>query len=58
MNGQEIEAKFYVNNSTKIEMRLLELKAHLIHKRVHETNLRFDTPDQKLRGKGQVLRLR
>ena len=58
MNGQEIEAKFYVNNLSKIEVRLQELEARLIQARVHEKNLRFDTPDQSLRKEGRVLRLR
>ena len=58
MDGQEIEAKFYINNLPKIEARLQELEAHLIQIRVHEKNLRFDTPDQGLRKAGRVLRLR
>ena len=58
MNGQETEAKFYIKNFPKMEARLQELKAHLIQTRVHEKNLRFDTPDQSLRKEGRVLRLR
>jgi adenylate cyclase class 2 len=58
MNGQEIEAKFYIDNLSKIEARLHELKAHLIQARVYEKNLRFDTPDQSLRKESRVLRLR
>jgi adenylate cyclase class 2 len=58
MNEQEIEAKFYINNLSKIEARLQFLKAHLIKTRVHEKNLRVDTPDQSLRKEGRVLRLR
>ena len=58
MNGQEIEAKFYINNLPKIEARLQQLEARLIQARVHEKNLRFDTPDQSLRREGRVLRLR
>jgi adenylate cyclase, class 2 len=58
MNGQEIEAKFHVKDLAKIGARLRELKAELIQPRVHETNLRFDTPDGKLRREGRVLRLR
>ena len=58
MNGQEIEAKFYINNLSKIEARLQELEARLIQARMHEKNLRFDTPDQSLRREGRVLRLR
>jgi adenylate cyclase class 2 len=58
MNGQEIEAKFHVKDLAKIGARLRELKSELIQPRVHETNLRFDTPDGKLRREGRVLRLR
>lgn len=58
MNGQETEVKFYVSGLAKIEARLSELGAHLVQERVHETNLRFDTPDRSLRKEGKVLRLR
>lgn len=58
MNGQETEIKFYVGNLPRIETRLVELGAHLFQARVHETNLRFDTPDRALQQKGKVLRLR
>ncbi len=58
MNGQETEIKFYVGNLPRIEARLVELGAHLIQARVHETNLRFDTPGRTLRQEGKVLRLR
>ena len=58
MNGQEIEAKFHVQNLRKIELRLLELKTQLIQPRVHEVNLRFDRPDGELRNSFRVLRLR
>ncbi len=58
MNGQEIEAKFHVQNLRKIELRLLELKAQLIQPRIHEVNLRFDRPDGELRNSFRVLRLR
>lgn len=57
MNGQETEIKFYVGNLPRIEARLVELGAHLIQARVHETNLRFNTP-QLCRQEGKVLRLR
>ena len=58
MNGQETEVKFYVNDLSRIEMRLHELKAHLIQARVHEVNLRFDNPNGDLRKEFKVLRLR
>ena len=58
MNGQETEAKFYVQNLRKIELRLQELKAQLIQPRIHETNLRFDNANNDLRSSFRVLRLR
>jgi adenylate cyclase class 2 len=58
MSGQEIEAKFYVRDLAGIEMRLRELKAHLIQPRVHEKNIRFDMPMHKLSNEGRALRLR
>ncbi|WKZ38018.1 MAG: class IV adenylate cyclase [Anaerolineales bacterium] len=57
-NGRETEVKFYVRDLKKIEVRLLELKAHLIQPRVHEINLRFDNPSGDLRRQFKVLRLR
>jgi adenylate cyclase class 2 len=58
MNGHEIEAKFFVRNLRKIELRLQELKAQLIQPRVHEVNLRFDDANNDLRSSCRVLRLR
>ena len=58
MSEQEIEVKLYVRDLKKIELRLHDLKAQLIQPRVHEINFRYDLPDESLRAKGQVLRLR
>lgn len=58
MAGHETEVKFFVKDLGRVEMRLHELKAHLIQPRVHETNLRFDTPGAELRKERKVLRLR
>ncbi len=58
MNGQETEVKFFVKDLERVEMRLRELKAHLIQARVHEVNLRFDNPKGDLRREFKVLRLR
>lgn len=58
MNGQETEVKFFVQDLSRIEMRLRELKAHLIQPRVHEVNLRFDNSNGDLRRELKVLRLR
>jgi adenylate cyclase class 2 len=58
MNGHETEAKFYIQDLGKIELRLQELKAQLIQPRTHETNLRFDNANNDLRSTSRVLRLR
>jgi adenylate cyclase class 2 len=58
MNGHETEAKFYIRDLRKIELRLQELKAQLIQPRTHETNLRFDNANNDLRSSYRVLRLR
>ncbi len=55
---QEIEAKFYVKDLKQIEARLHDLKARLKQPRIHETNIRFDTPNQDLHREQRVLRLR
>ena len=57
-SGQEIEAKFYVQDLSRIKKRLEELEAHLIQERILETNIRFDLPGAQLRAEGRVLRLR
>jgi adenylate cyclase class 2 len=56
--NQEVEAKFYIQDLTGIQMRLRSLEALLIQDRVLETNIRFDLPDGGLRSEGHVLRLR
>jgi adenylate cyclase, class 2 len=58
MNGHETEAKFYIRDLKKIELRLRELKAQLIQPRTHEINLRFDNANSDLRNTLRVLRLR
>jgi len=58
MNGRETEAKFFIRDLKKIELRLRELKAQLIQPRTHETNLRFDNSNNSLRNAHRVLRLR
>ena len=55
---QEVEAKFYVMDLSKIESHLRELDAQLIQPRVLETNIRFDLPDASFRSERRVLRLR
>lgn len=56
--NQEIEAKFYVRDLDRINLRLLELQAQLIQPRMLETNIRFDLSDNSLRSEHRVLRLR
>lgn len=58
MNGREVEAKLYVRSLEQMEARLRELGATLLQPRVLEINRRFDLPDGRLSGAGQVLRLR
>ena len=58
VNDQEIEVKFYVQDLGKVEARLREMGARLLHPRVHELNLRYDRPDGSLRREHRVLRLR
>ncbi|HJZ10728.1 MAG TPA: class IV adenylate cyclase, partial [Acidobacteriota bacterium] len=58
MNGQETEAKFYVEDLKKVVTRLRELEAILIKPRTLEKNTRFDLPDHSLRKEGRALRLR
>jgi adenylate cyclase class 2 len=58
MKGHELEVKFYITDLPRLEGALQELGAQLEHPRVHEVNLRFDTPDSRLDQTFQVLRLR
>jgi adenylate cyclase, class 2 len=57
-SGQEIEAKFFVQDLNEIKTRLEKLGARPIQEHVLETNIRFDLPDASLRAEGRVLRLR
>jgi len=57
-SGQEIEAKFFVQDLGRIQTSLQGLEAHLVQSRVLETNIRFDLPGARLRAEGRVLRLR
>lgn len=54
----EIEVKFYVVDLHGVGERLRLLGADLVRPRVHEVNLRFDTPAGDLRQARKVLRLR
>jgi len=54
----ELEVKFMISNLSALETRLQLLGAKLEQDRVHEVNLRFDTPSGELARSYQVLRLR
>jgi adenylate cyclase, class 2 len=56
--GQELEVKFYIPDLPAFEKRLEDQGAALELPRVHEVNLRFDTPTETLSRAYQVLRLR
>ncbi len=56
--AQEIEAKFYIRRAVELQQRIESLGGTLTAHRVHELNLRFDTPDRELHQLGHVLRLR
>lgn len=55
---QEIEVKFFVRDLAVVESRLRSLGAKCIVERVHEVNLRYDTPGGELTRQQRVLRLR
>jgi adenylate cyclase class 2 len=55
--GHEIEIKLRVDDLVAIRWRLRELRARG-GGRFHEANVLFDTPDESLRGRGMLLRLR
>ncbi len=55
---QELEVKFYLAKKEAFLARLEQTQAALLHPRVLETNLRFDTPAGELARTFQVLRLR
>ncbi len=57
-SDQELEVKFYLTSLAGLEDRLKGLNARLVQPRVHEVNLRFDTPDLQLTRTLRVLRLR
>jgi len=58
MKTQELEVKLYLNDLAAFRSRLESLGAQLAQPRLHEVNLRFDTPQGDLTRELQVLRLR
>lgn len=57
-NNQEREVKFFLNDIAQYEAKIVGLGGELTKPRVHEVNLRFDTPERTLSSSAQVLRLR
>lgn len=55
---QEIEVKFLIKDYERIRHKIQDLGLVCARPRVHELNLRYDTPDQRLVTARQVLRLR
>ncbi len=55
---QEIEIKFFVSDLKALEHKLQELDFHCETPSTHEVNTLYDLPGQKLRRKGELLRLR
>ena len=57
-SDQELEVKFYLSDLPALRARLEAAGAQLFKPRVHEINLRFDTPSGDLSRSYRVLRLR
>jgi adenylate cyclase class 2 len=55
---QEIEIKLRVQNLDALNLRLKKLRAKEISPRTHESNTLYDTADQRLRRRGQLIRVR
>ncbi len=55
---QEIEIKFLVQDLRALESKLQEIGFHCETPSTHEVNTLYDLPGQKLRRKGELLRLR
>src|SRR5450631_158166 len=55
---QEIEIKFLVPDLKALEQQLANLGFHCATPSTHEVNTLYDLPGQKLRRKGELLRLR
>lgn len=57
-NGLEVEVKFLLAEPTAVRERILQVGAELTKPRVYERNVRFDTPDNALLSRLELLRLR
>lgn len=59
--AQEIEIKLRLQDARKLRLALKKMRARLVFGgsgRVHERNVVFDTPDGKLKKRGELLRIR
>jgi adenylate cyclase, class 2 len=56
--NDEIEAKFWISDMVTLRARTQDSGAKLVHRRVKEINLRFDSADGMLSRQSRVLRLR
>jgi len=57
-NGLEVEVKFLLKDLTAVRERIIHAGARLTKPRVHERNVRFDTADNALLARWELLRLR
>jgi adenylate cyclase class 2 len=57
-NNLEVEVKFLVDDLDVVRARLAAAGAEPVAPRVHERNVRFDTPDAALLSREELLRLR
>jgi adenylate cyclase class 2 len=57
VSDTELEVKFYLSGREAMQAKLDQL-GQVVAPRVHEVNLRFDTPDFSLTSSGRLLRLR
>jgi len=58
VNNLEVEVKFLVDDLAAVHKQLLDAGAEIIRPRVYERNVRFDTADNTLLKKEELLRLR
>jgi adenylate cyclase class 2 len=58
MHGTEIELKFSVANERRLQEQAGQLGFRLVTERTFEENTLYDSPDRRLRGLKQILRLR
>lgn len=54
----EVEVKFLLDNLLRMRQHLLDVGAEIVKPRIYERNVRFDTADNKLLKRQELLRLR